>query len=71
MQPACSIDEPLDQVLRFTARRAQKDLGPSLHRPEGILEILSSLNVSQFPGHFHLHEKPRGHELFVCPWPRI
>jgi len=49
------IDEPLDQDLRFTARRAQKDLGPSLHRPEGLLEIFSSLNVSQFPGHVHLH----------------
>jgi hypothetical protein len=28
MQPAGSTNEPLHQVLRFSARRTQKDLGP-------------------------------------------
>jgi len=60
MQSVGSIDEPLHQVLRFSARRTQKDLGPSLHRSEGVLEIFSSLNISQFPGHIHLHEKTKG-----------
>jgi len=29
--------------------------------------ICSSSDVTQFSGHIHLHEKPRGHGLFIRP----